>query len=232
MCGNGLAVIESLLDEGQPRDSQDPKYRRLIADALAQHLQITSAIPSPPALSGGWSIYSTDQLWPPRAHSPMFDFQANAAGAEWIDRIAAQAKPVAAQPGKRMMIGRHDWSAKHFRFQANSIAAVYDWDSLDTGSETVIVGNAAMTFTTRFDLPDLKRWPSPDETRAFIDEYSAARSSPLNRAERQRIAACATLLAAYTARCEHCGYNSYDAENDPNSFTTALRAHGLDYLNP
>ncbi len=66
--------------------------------------------------------------------------------------------------------------------------------------------------------------------RAFVDEYSAARTTPLNRSERQQIGACATFLAAQTARCEHCGYHRYDANNDPDSFITALREHGLNYL--
>jgi hypothetical protein len=52
------------------------------------------------------------------------------------------------------------------------------------------------------------------------------------RGERGQIAACATFLAAYTARCEHCGYGGYDAAADANSFTAALREHGLDYLVP
>jgi hypothetical protein len=38
------------------------------------------------------------------------------------------------------------------------------------------------------------------------------------------------LLAAYTARCEHCAVDGYDAETDPDSFTVALRQYGNDYL--
>lgn len=59
---------------------------------------------------------------------------------------------------------------------------------------------------------------------AFIEEYSAARATPLNRAERAQIAAWGLLLATYTARCEHCAIDGYDADRD--SFTTALRAYG------
>jgi hypothetical protein len=40
-------------------------------------------------------------------HSPALDFEATAAGAEWIDAIAAKAKSLAAEPGE-LVIGHHD----------------------------------------------------------------------------------------------------------------------------
>jgi hypothetical protein len=222
-------VVESLLDAGELRDTHDPTCRRLIAEALAWHLELARACGRPAALAGAWSMYATDGLWPREAHAPIFDFEATAAGAEWIDAIAARAKPLAAKPGETL-VGHSDWSGKHFRFGDERITATYDWDSLHLGREAVIVGVAAMTFTTNFDIPGLKLTPTPDEVRAFVDEYSAARETPLTRSEREQIAACATFIAAYTARCEHCGYRGYDATTDPNSFTSALRQHGLGYL--
>jgi hypothetical protein len=89
-----------------------------------------------------------------------------------------------------------------------------------------------MTFTTNFDMPGLSLTPTPDEMRAFVDEYSAARQTPLDRRQREQVAACATFIAAYTARCEHCGHGGYDSDADPCSFTAALREHGLEYLIP
>jgi Phosphotransferase enzyme family len=227
--GDGFAVVESLVDVGEFRDTHDPTCRRLIAEALAWHLELTRGCGRPDALAGAWSMYARGRLWPREAHSPIFDFDATAAGAEWIDAIAARAKPLAARPGE-LFVGHHDWSGKHFRFAHERVTAVYDWDSLRLGREAVIVGNAAMTFTTNFDMPGLKLTPTPDEVRAFVDEYSAARKTPLTRIEREQVAACATFIAAYTARCEHCRQEGYDAANDPNSFTTALREHGVDYL--
>ncbi len=87
-----------------------------------------------------------------------------------------------------------------------------------------------MTFTTNFDLPGLKLTPSPDEVRAFVDDYSAARPTALSRGEREQVAACATFIAAYTARCEHCALGGVNPAEDPNSFMTALRDHGEAYL--
>jgi hypothetical protein len=229
--GNGHATVEALLDIGELRDTHDPRCRRLIAEALAWHLELTSARPVPAALAGGWSLLDGDRLWPTRAHSPIFDFDATSAGAEWIDAIGAQAR-AAIDPTARRIAGHSDWSGKHFRFADGAITAIYDWDSLAVRSETALVGVAAMTHTTRFDLPDVPRFPTPDEMREFIEEYSTARSAPLTVQERRQIAAHGLLLAAYTARCEHCGLEGYDASADPTSFTTALRVHGNAYLRP
>jgi hypothetical protein len=225
---NGLAVAEELVDAGDFRDTHEPGYRRLMAEALAWHLEVTRACGHPAALGGGWSLYTPGRLWPRELHTPILDFEATAEGAEWIDAIAAKAKERAAGPGE-LVVGHHDWSGKHFRFAGDRVAVIYDWDSVRLGPEAVIVGNAAMTFTANFDLPGLKLTPTPDEVRAFVDEYSVARSTSLSRSEREQVAACATFIAAYTARCEH---NGHDPADDPNSFMWALRTHGMEYLRP
>jgi Phosphotransferase enzyme family len=228
---NGLAVAEELVDAGDFRDTHEPAHRRLMAEALAWHLELTRACGQPAALAGGWSLYAPGPLWPRELHTPILDFEATAEGAEWIDAIAAKAKGRAAAPGE-LVVGHHDWSGKHFRFASDRVTVIYDWDSVGLGPEAVIVGNAAMTFTANFDLPGLTLAPTPDEVRAFVDEYSAARPTSLSRSEREQVAACATFIAAYTARCEHDGHAGDDPVDDPNSFTWALRTHGLEYLRP
>jgi len=135
----GFAVAESLLGAGDFRDTHDRTCRQLIAEALAWHLELARAIGRPRALAGAWSMYATDRLWPAEAHAPIFDFDATADGAKWIDAIAARAKPLAAQPGE-VLVGHSDWSGKHFRFADDRIAAVYDWDSLALNREAAIVG--------------------------------------------------------------------------------------------
>jgi hypothetical protein len=194
-----------------------------MAAALARHLALARACGLLPGLARGWSLYVPDALWPPEAHSPLFDFAATAAGAEWIDALAARAKPLVA--GGEPLAGHHDWCGEHMRFAGGEVVAVYDWDSLAIGPEAVIAGNAAATFTADFTRPGHDQAPSPEETRAFVDEYSAARAVPLSRAERERIAAAATFVLAYSARCEH-------ALGTAGPVTAALRARGDDYLAP
>jgi hypothetical protein len=226
---NGHVTAETLLDDGEFRDTHDPTCRRLIAEALAWHLEITGSGEAPQALAGGWSLTEGHRLWPARAHAPIFDFDATSAGAEWIDALGAQARAAIDHSGQPIA-GHSDWSGKHFRFAEEAISAIYDWDSLAVRYEAALVGVAAITYTTRFDLPGVSRAPTPDEMHAFIDDYSAARASSLTRAEREQITAHGLLVAAYTARCEHCGVDGYDADADRDSFTTALRAHGTAYL--
>jgi phosphotransferase family enzyme len=229
--GSGFTTAQAFIGSGEVRDTHDPGCRRLIAEALASHLQLTRSLGCPEALAGGWSLYVQEGLWPRHAHAPMFDLAATGTGAEWIDELAAEAKPLAQAPGPTTT-GHTDWSGKHFRFADGRITAIYDWDSLAVRSEAAIVGNAAMSFTTNFDLPGVRRAPTPTEMAAFIDEYAAARSGPLTAAERRQIAACALFLGAYTARCEHCGVDGYRAADDPNSFTASLPEHGTEYLAP
>ncbi len=226
---HGHMTVEALLDLGEYRNTHDPACRQLIAEALAWHLQITAELNPPAALAGGWSLIETDRLWPVHAHAPIFDFDATRRGAEWIDELAAKAKSQIIT-GARLIAGHSDWSGKHFRFADDGISAVYDWDSLAVRTEATLVGVAAITFTTRFDLSGVPRAPTPEEMAAFIDEYARARRTPLQRADREQIAAWGTLLGAYTARCEHCGVDGYQAEGDPDSFTASLRAHGKSYL--
>ena len=143
--GTGLGMAEEWLDAGESRDTHEPRCRQAMAAALARHLELTRGCGRPAGLARGWALYTPDSLWPPEAHSPLFDFAATAAGAEWIDAIAARAKPLAT--GDEPLAGHHDWCGEHMRFAGDAIVAVYDWDSLAIGPEAVIAGNAAATFT-------------------------------------------------------------------------------------
>lgn len=136
----GHATVEALLDRGEYRNTHDPTCRRLIAEALAWHLQITAASDPPDALAGGWSLLGAERLWPAHAHAPIFDLEATSRGAEWIDQLAIHAKRKITT-GARPIAGHSDWSGKHFRFAEGAITAVYDWDSLAVRTEAELVGN-------------------------------------------------------------------------------------------
>lgn len=226
---NGLAVAEEMVTRGELRDTHAPHLRQQMAEALATQLEIAKACAPEPTLERGWNLYDGASLWPREAHAPMFDFDSTAVGAEWIDALATEVKPLTLEPSERL-IGHTDWSGKHFRFDDEGVAVIYDWDSIRVRSEVQIVGNAAMTFTTNFDLEGVRLTPSPEEMHAFIDDYSGARSTPLTTREREQVEACALFIATYTARCEHCAHNGYDAINDPHSFTAALLDNGDAYL--
>ena len=220
--GRGLGLAQELCDEGTWEDAHRPEIRRELARSLARQLELTRCVGAVSELGRGWRLWAGLGLWPAVAHSPIFDFAATAVGAERIDRLAARAKALVG--GGEPLVGHSDWSAKHMRFVGGKIAVVYDWDSLDLSTETKLVGTAAATFTANAEL-DVPSAPTPAETRAFVDDYSAARDRALTRGERERIAAVTLYLVAYTARCEH-------ALGRRGDFVEALERFGADYATP
>lgn len=221
----GLGVAEELIDRGEPRDAHDPPVRRAMAELLAEHLRIAGSAGAEPALAQAWDLFAGRGPWPPSAHSPVFDFHATARGAEWIDAFAAAARPAAVEPAEPV-VGHTDWSGEHFRFDGPPgeprVTAVYDWESLALRPEHHVLGVAAATFPAAPAL-GVDIAPSPEESRAFLDEYSAARAAPLSRSERERIHAVVAYVVAYIARCEH-------ALGEAGPFTHALRRCGDRYL--
>lgn len=219
--GNGLAVVEELLDEGDYRDAHDPAIRKTLAEMLAEVATLAAACGRPDVLRGRWRLFTEGgRLWPREAHSPIFDFGATAAGAEWIDAIARQAKPLAYRGRSEELVGHDDWSAKHFRFVDDTISAIYDWDSITLETEARVVGTAAATFTANPNL-DVALAPTPEETGAFLDDYFAARGSRTSRAEREEFAAVACFVVCYVARCEHALGRRGDFVAAPTEFGSA-----------
>ena len=161
-------------------------------------------------------------VWPQEAHNPIFDFVATARGAEWIDEIARTARR--SFTDSRPQVGHSDWGAKHVRFVDRRVRVVYDWDSLSAQAEEQLVGTAAATFTANPVLHEgAYVAPTPDEVRAFVEEYSDARRAPLTSAERRSVHASAAYIVAYSARCEH-------ALGKRGKFTEALELHREAYL--
>lgn len=215
----GLALVEELVDRGAYEDAHDPRVRRTAAEALARLVTLAEACGRPDGLRRGWRLFAGDGLWPPEAHSPIFDFAATADGAEWIDRHAARARPLAVA-ARGELVGHDDWSGKHLRYEDGAVTVVYDWDSLTLASEAKLVGTAAATFTANPHLA-VRLAPTPDEAAGFVEDYAAARA--LSAADRRAAHATAAFVIAYTARCEH-------ALGRRGDFTEALARYGDAYL--
>ena len=221
LLAHGAATVDELVDAGSFADAHRPPVRRAMAAALADLLALTRPLGAPPALRTVWSLWDGAGLWPPSAHSPIFDFAATATGAGWIDEVARAAKRAGDADDAEFVV-HTDWSAKHLRFDADlRVTVVYDWD-LRLGTEAQAVGTAAATFTAT-EQPGVPLAPSPDEVAAFVDDYAAARASAFSADERRAALAVAAYVLAYTARCEH-------ALGRRGDFTSALAAHGPEYL--
>ena len=194
----GTTTVDEWLDDGVFRDAHEPEVREAMAATLVRFLERATATGVRPRRA---FLRPEGALWP-RPHNALFDFEATAAGAEWIDEIGRAS--LRADDGPEL-VGHTDWAAKHIRFDHDlRPTALYDWDSVTTGTETMFVGTAAASFTYTEELGDhVEVWPSADESLAFIAEYERARGSPFSDDERAAVHASCVYLRAYAARCGH-----------------------------
>lgn len=216
-------TFEELIDDGKTADAHDPRVRKALAISLARMVELTRSLVGSTRLGAAWFTSVPDERTWPRPHSPLFDFDATAAGADWIDELALRARKVRNDAAGEVIIGHFDWRVEHARFGADGeIVATYDWDSLHEERETVMVGANAHAFTADWGRRDIVRVPRIAEMAAFVDEYEAARGKRFTRAERRTIAASCVYSIAYTARCNHAVDPKAEAWNG--DFRPLLRA--------
>jgi hypothetical protein len=197
---HGRATLERWFDEGSYRDAHEPAVRRVVAEHLALLVRLTAKLRPLAGLEPHFQPPDAP-LWP-IPHNVLFDFDATAAGAEWIDDIARAAKPLRDARVGELVIGHGDWSVNHFRFRGLRPTVVYDWSSLGTDYETTYVGVAAsgFTYTTHLAVAVL---PTVAEACAFFEDYEQARGRPFSVRERRAAHAAAVYGRAYGARCTH-----------------------------
>jgi hypothetical protein len=192
----GRATLEEWRDDGVYRDAHETEARRALARLLVRLVTLTRgvrpAVDLPPFFPGPGG-----PLWPV-PHNVLFDFEATREGAEWIDEIAEAARERRDVAGGAVVIGHHDWTAKHVRFAGIEPTVVYDWGSMSVGFEPVFAGEAAAHFT--YDVEPL---PTVDEAFLFIADYERARPAPFTREEQATASAAAVYARAYTTRCTH-----------------------------
>jgi hypothetical protein len=200
--GGGLATFEELIERGAHRDGHEPAVRRAMASTLRLLIDTAREVPAIDGLGRGLlRALPARNLWP-TPHDARFDFERTAAGAEWIDRIARNARERLAAAAGQVVVGHTDWSVKHFAFRGDRVAAVYDWDSLAVDLEPVFVGEAVHAFPATWYIETAVA-PTPDEAAAFVAEYEEARSRPFTAAEMETVRAAADYAMAYSARCAH-----------------------------
>ena len=190
------ATFYAFLD-GDQRDAHEPAVRRELARSLAELSAVlapldASALPMTPT--------RLDTLWP-QPHRIWEHRALDGDEARLCDRHASEAQAVIKKSKLPRTAMHLDWGVKNARFHDNRLSAVYDWDSLHQASEAECAGRAAAQFTAQWEIPALLT-PTPDESKAFLDEYQAARGKKFSRAERAVAAASARYLVAHVARQE------------------------------
>lgn len=190
--GGGLATIETFLADPGPTPTFGPAEQRASAVGLAT---VIRAAPDLVGLQAHPMSASTGGLYP-TPHSPLFDFDATASGAEWIDEYAVAASEHT--DGGRRVVAHTDWSARNVRLSVNGVQAIYDLDSLAATTLPAALAGAAMSWRAFGEATD---GPAPgiDEAGAWLADYP----EPLAADEMRAFWAQALFHLAYTSRCEH-----------------------------
>jgi hypothetical protein len=95
----------------------------------------------------------------------------------------------------------------HLGEDGSTLAAIWDWDSVETATEAWHVGTSARAFSLDFSrengtCTDIGI-PPVEEMLAFINDCQTARGSAYTRDEYQATIAWMHHALAYSARCEH-----------------------------
>lgn len=196
----GRATLEEWRDEGEFLDAHDPDVRGALAALLARLIDTARDLDPSPVLAP-FLPRSDGPLWP-TPHNVRFDFESSSQDAAWIDEIAQEARARRDAGTGELVVGHHDWTANHVRFDGRRAAVVYDWDSTSADLEPAFAGEAAATFTYTERLP-VKPWPAVEETQAFLEDYERARGRAFTAGERATARAAAVYTRAYSTRCIH-----------------------------
>jgi hypothetical protein len=199
--GRGVAVAETLLDDGRWADAHAPAVRAQVAAGLARLVSLTGGLTGLPGLRS--EREGAARLWRD-PHDLRFDFAATARGAEWIDRLAGAARrELDERAAGTLVVGHADWRVEHLRLRDGDVSAVYDCDSFAVAPEPVFAGLAAHGFCADWTVEGLACVPTLDESMAFLHDYERARGEPFTAPERRTAHVALVAVRAYSARCEH-----------------------------
>jgi Ser/Thr protein kinase RdoA (MazF antagonist) len=212
----GLATIESLLiDPGQPTTFGLAE----MASSARGLGELIAAVPDLPALAENPLQLPFEGLYP-SPHSPVFDFEATADGAEWIDDLATRARPFI-NSGRRV-VSHTDWSARNIRLRSDGVRAIFDLDSLASVPLPAALGMGAATWRSTGESTDGAA-PGVNEVEAWLAHYPGS----LTAKEVQAAFSHALYVLAYASRCEHA------IDPDERVYKRArptLRSEGVEFL--
>lgn len=225
-----MVCAESNLDDpGWPPHSLGE--RELVASATGLARLVTVAEELAPTAVAALALHpmrtAEGELYP-EPHSPLFDFEATAGGAGWIDELARVALVARDGDTSTPVVAHTDWSARNVRLWPDGIRAIYDADSLSLVPESTAVGIAAATWSA-FGEAGEQIAPSPEEAAAWARAYERA-GRPLTPAQRHAAGGAILHALAYTARCEHALDVGHPELGCPRRARDRLEPDGAEYI--
>jgi hypothetical protein len=225
-----FAVVETWLPDPGMHPGGSAAARGVSARGLARQIALCTGLPDPDRLLTH-PLSSRDAQLYPEPHSPLFDFESTAVGAEWIDELARRASSLRSEDESSLVVAHTDWSARNVRFDEDRLLAVYDWDSLALVPESAALGQAAMTWSVTAD-PGGTAFPTLDSVLGYMEDYQESRQRPLTVRQHRAARASAVWVLAYSARCEHSLAARGLAREDQSTARERLAEIGVELLAP
>jgi Phosphotransferase enzyme family len=202
--GASLATADAALLDGRHPNLRNPADRVAAAKGFAEFIDALRGVPEKVAATRPISKRSVSGLYPV-PHSPLFDFDATAKGAEWIDELAHEAKTRMDRLDADVVLTHMDWRGENLRVSEDGdrVVGIYDCDAIRREREAVAVGEAAATHTIDWSDPHGPYFASGSECIEFARTIEAVRGRPFSDAEWSVIRAGTVYAWSYTARCEH-----------------------------
>jgi hypothetical protein len=119
-----------------------------------------------------------DDVWP-EPHDLRVDLAGTAAGAEWIDDAARDARATLMATALPNVVGHLEWRVQNLAF-AGRVSAIYDWDSVALVPEAALVGSASVIHPVDWRLQQPDPLPTLEQLDGVVADYEAARGAPFD----------------------------------------------------
>ena len=228
--GRAMVCAQEVVDDpGRPPHPFGEAELAASAAGLARLVTIAAELPRSAVAPLAMHPMATpvDGLYP-EPHSPLFDFEATAAGADWIDDLARVALVARDSDRTEPVVAHTDWSARNVRVWPDGIRAIYDADSLSLVPESTAVGIAAATWSAFGEEAEATA-PGPEEAARWVAAYEHA-NPPLSRAQWHAAGGSVLYSLAYYARCEHAVEMLHPEFGRPHRARVRLETDGATFL--
>jgi hypothetical protein len=202
--GEALAMADAALLDGRHPNLRNPSDRIAAARGFVEFTEALRGVPDEVAANRPPSERSVSALYPV-PHSPLFDFDKTARGAEWIDELAIEAKATMDRLDAEVVLAHMDWRGENLRvsYDGDRVVGVYDCDAIRREREAVAVGEVAASHTIDWSDPLGPYFASGSECVEFAQTIEGARGRPFSDMEWSVIRAGIVYAWSYTSRCEH-----------------------------